>query len=71
MTIDSANYSKLPTIDQARIYLLQKSPKNTSGTQYTNKGLMKTYLKYSLNKLEMDDPIALNNEVIREAELAK
>lgn len=39
--------------------------------QYTNSGLMKTYLKATFAKMEMDDPIALNNQVIKEAELRK
>ena len=39
--------------------------------EYTNTGLMKTYLKNTLSKLEMDDPIELNNQVIKEAELRK
>ena len=61
LVIGSGNYQKLPAIDQARVFLLQKSPTH-SGAQiaYTNQGLMKTYLKSSLARHEMDDPIALN-----------
>ena len=34
VTLGSQNYMKLPTIDQARIYLLQQSPKGSfSGAQ--------------------------------------
>ena len=45
------------------MFLLQKSPTH-SGAQiaYTNQGLMKTYLKSSLARHEMDDPIALNKQ---------
>ena len=73
--IGSDNYNKLPSIDQARIFLLQKnSPQQMTGpsvVHYTNRGLMKTYLRKTLNKLEMNDPIALNNQVRLDEELAK
>ena len=67
--IGSENYQKLPTIDQARIYLLQQSPKQSKlQMKYTNTGLMKTYLKKTLMKMEMDDPIELNKQVVAQKE---
>ena len=67
--IGSDNYQKLPTIDQARIYLLQQSPKQgKQQMEYQNTGLMKTYLKKTLIKMEMDDPIELNKQVLAQKE---
>ena len=73
--IGSETYQKLPAIDQARIFLLQKNSNEQLGgssvVQYTNKGLMKTYLKKSMNKLELNNPIALNNQVRIDEEQAR
>ena len=65
LNIGSDNFRKLPAIDQARVFILQKSPMNNLAKQveYMNDGLHKTYLKQSLSKLKMDDPISLNKQV--------
>ena len=35
---------------------------------YSNTGTMKTYLKETMNKMEMNDPIQLNKQVIEQKE---
>ena len=71
MNIGSQNFKKLPAIDQARIFLLQKSPQRESASQidYLNNGLMKTYLKHTMHRLNMDDPISLNKTVEMEKDI--
>ena len=36
--------------------------------KYANTGLMKTYLKKTLMKMEMDNPIELNKQVVAQKE---
>ena len=64
VTIGSENFNKLPAIDQARVYLLRKAPSKMSAAAckmgYSNRKELKTHLKSTIEKLEMDDPIALN-----------
>ena len=64
VTIGSENFNKLPAIDQARVYLLRNSPNKMSAAAckmgYSNHKELKTLLKQTYEKLEMDDPLALN-----------
>ena len=64
VTIGSENFNKLPAIDQARVYLLRNSPNKMSAAAckmgYSNHKELKTHLKQTFEKLEMDDPLALN-----------
>lgn len=67
VAIGSDNFNKLPAIDQARIFLLQKSPTVASHGQQLvglNSGIQKNNLKNTLQRLDMDDPSELNKAVV-------
>ena len=57
--VDSKYYDKLPVIDRARVYILEKKPtlkkQGTAslGIDYTNPYAMKNYLKQTLGKLDL------------------
>ena len=55
--VDSKYYDKLPAIDRARVYILEKKPKKTDATglgiDYTNPYAMKNYLKQTLSRMDL------------------
>ena len=55
--VDSKYYDKLPAIDRARVYILEKKPKKGEshgrGIDYTNPYAMKNYLKQTLSRLDL------------------
>ena len=55
--VDSKYYDKLPAIDRARVFILEKKPDKTQasglGIDYTNPYAMRNYLKQTLSKMDL------------------
>ena len=73
VNLESENYSKLPQIDKARVFLLKNNPTNeaVSSNSYTNVIHLKNKLKQTFHELDMDDPVALNKKVLEENEVVR
>ena len=54
--VDSMHYNKLPAIDKARVFLMEKRPRKSPQNltiEYTNTHALKSYLKATLSKMDL------------------